>query len=89
MPLFLVGGVLFLEMGGIEQDDVRDIGRGGRADNRAAEAFLDELGEQAAVVKVGMGQQHRVDAAGRDGERLPVAVQELSLLVEAAVDQEL
>lgn len=86
-PLFELS-VLFLQAGGIEKDDLGDIGGGFGAVDVAAETFLDQFGDKAGVVEVGVGDQDSIDAVGRDGERLPVAAEVLSLLIKAAIDQD-
>ena len=46
-------------------------GAGGRgAVDRSVEALLDQIGQVAAVVDVGMAEQHRVDVAGPEGKFL-------------------
>lgn len=86
-PLFELS-VLFLQAGGIEKDDLGDIGGGFGAVDVAAETLFDQLGDEAGVVEVGVGDQDGIDAAGWDGERLPVAAEVLSLLIKAAIDQD-
>jgi len=84
----LIFGVFFLEPGGVQHDDAGDLGGRGGAVHRSGESLLDQLGQQAAMVQMGVGQEHRVDAGGREVERLPVAPLELSFLIQAAVDQQ-
>ena len=85
MALLLELGVLRLQLGRVHQHDLGYLGGGLGAVYLALEAVAHQLGQQAAVVHVGVGQQQGVDAFGRDGERLPVAFQEVMLLVHAAV----
>ena len=47
-----------------------------------------ELGQQAAVVKVSVGQKDRLDAVWRNWEVLPVPALELPFLKQATVHQE-
>jgi hypothetical protein len=84
-----VGGVLFLDVACVEEDDLRDFCGCLCAEYSSVVAFFYELWEQAAVVEVGVGEQYGVDAFGADGEWVPVSVLELSFLVEAAVDEDL
>ncbi len=88
MAFAFVRGILFLNVAGVEQDDLCDFGGGRGAEDWAVEAFFDELWEEAAVVEVRVGEEDGVDAFGADGEGVPVAVLELSFLVEAAVDED-
>lgn len=62
-PLFELS-VLFLQAGGIEKDDLGDIGGGFGAVDVAAETLFDQLGDEAGVVEVGVGDQDSIDAAG-------------------------
>ena len=86
-PLFELS-VLFLQAGGIEKDDLSNIGGGFGAVDVAAETLFDQLGDEAGVVEVGVGDQNGIDAAGWDGERLPVAAEVRALLIKAAIDQD-
>ena len=83
-----VFGVFFLEPGRVEHDDLGDLRGRGRAVNRAGEAVFDKLGQQAAMVQMGVRQQNRVNTGGREIERVPVALLELPLLIETAIDEQ-
>ena len=87
MPFEFVGGVFHLQMGRIEQDDLGDFGGGLGAEYFTVEAVLDEFGQIAAVVEVGVGQEYRVDGRGRYGQGIPVSIEELSFLVESTIDE--
>ena len=87
VALPLEGRVLDLEFGGIGEHDRGDLRRDGRRHDPSAEAVAHQPRQVAAVVDVGVREQHRVDGGGGDGEGLPVAGQELPLLVEPAVDE--
>ena len=54
-------GVLFLELRGVEQDDLREVARGRRAVDGAVEALADEAGQGAAVVEVGVREDDVAD----------------------------
>jgi hypothetical protein len=82
-----VGRVFFLDLGGVEQDDSSDLGGGRRAEDLPSEAFLDQFGQQAAVVQVSVGQQHRIDACRRHVEGVPVTGRKLALLIQTTIDQ--
>ncbi|OPZ61047.1 MAG: hypothetical protein BWY87_00070 [Deltaproteobacteria bacterium ADurb.Bin510] len=83
-------GFDFLDVGRIEQHDLAQVGGWRRGDDRAAETILDQLGQSAGVVEVGVGQQHGFDFAGIEVPGQPVAGLHLSAaLEEAAVDQDL
>jgi len=84
----LVFGVFFLEPGGVQHDDAGDLGGRGGAVHRPGESLLDQFGQQAAMVQVGVGQEHRVDTGGGEVEWFPVALFELPFLIQAAIDQQ-
>lgn len=86
-PLFELS-VLFLQAGGIEKDDLSNIGGGFGAVDVAAETLFDQLGDEAGVVEVGVGDQNGIDAVGWNRERLPVAAEVRALLIKAAIDQD-
>jgi hypothetical protein len=60
VPLFLIGGVLFLDMGGIEKDYLGDIGGSRSTVYPALKTLADQLGEQAGMVQMSVGQQDGV-----------------------------
>ena len=60
-----------------------------RGMDRAPEPVLGELGQQTAVIDVGMGQQDEVDGVGLEGKAAVVELtHRLGALEHAAVDQE-
>ena len=61
-------GVLLLDMGGVQQHDVQQVSRQAGGDDAALESLLDEHGDAAGVVDMGVGHQHIVDAVCRKGE---------------------
>ncbi len=54
VPFAFVLSVLFLNLCGVQQYDFGNFGGGRGAVNFAGESFLDELGQQAAMVEVGV-----------------------------------
>jgi hypothetical protein len=89
VPLSLELGIFFLKMGGVEKYYLSNFRGGGSTVYPAPKTIGHQLGKQAAVVYVGVGQKYGIQGGGRDGKRLPVPVGELSFLVEAAVNQKL
>ena len=82
-------GLAFLQVARIAQDDAAQILSGRRCDHLAAITLIDQPGQIAAVIKVGVGQHYPVDTRGRHGQRPPVTLaQHLETLKEAAVDQQ-
>jgi hypothetical protein len=55
-------GVVFLDVTGIPQHDIGQAGGGGGGEDRTCEAALDQVGQVAAVVNVGMGQDDCIEA---------------------------
>ena len=83
-------GIFFLQVAGIRQQDGAQINRGGRGVNRAGESFLHQARNPAAVVKMSVGQDNRVNLPGRYGHVLPVAFPPLlGTLKQSAVDEDL
>lgn len=84
-----VAGVLLLEVGRVAQEDAGQRRGGRRAPDRSPEPVADQGGEVAAVVDVGVGEQHRLDRGRVHRERRPVQLPEaLQALEEAAVDEQ-
>jgi hypothetical protein len=72
-----VVGVLLVNLGRIaEHHRGQGAGRCG-APNRAGEALLDQIGQVAAVVNMGMAQQHPVNVPGTEG-KVAVSLNRLS-----------
>ena len=85
----VVRGVLFLEVAGVRKHDSREVRGPSRRGDSPPEAVLDEPGQVADMVDVGVGQRDGVDPRGVDGQRIPVPeAQVLQSLVEPAVDEE-
>ena len=87
MPLFLVSGVFFLKMCGVEEDNFGYLGGGLGTDYLSPEPFINQPWQQAGMVEVGVGQQHGVQSVRLDAEGLPVTGKESSFLVETAVHE--
>ena len=88
---FLVGpvGFFLLEVGGVLEEDVGELGGGVGGVDGTLEAVLDEAGEVADVVDVGVGEDDGVDGGGLDGEGVPVLEAVfLGALEEAAIDED-
>ena len=75
--------VLLLDMGGVLQHDVQQVGGHPGGDDLALKAVFDQHGDAPGVVDMGMGHQHRVDAAGV--ERQGRVVDLVTPLLKAAV----
>ena len=87
----LVGevGVPLLQVRRVAQDDLGERLGGVRAPDRAAEPVLDQAGQVAGVVHVGVGEQHVAEGRRIHGEGRPVRAAELlHPLEESAVDQD-
>ena len=79
-------GVLLLDVGGVQQHDLQQLGGEAGGEDAALEALLDEHGNPAGVVDVGVGDQDVVDGVGGKGE---FAVGNLvPALLKAAVDED-
>ena len=88
---FAVGvfGVLLLQMRGIGQDKRGDIFGRRRRVNRAVKPVPDQFRQIAAMVQMGMGQNHGVDRGRWDRKRLPVQfAQVLQPLEQPAIDEQ-
>ena len=81
-------GIHHLDVGAVLEQHVQQIGRGRRGVDRASKAACRQLGQQPAVVDVGMGQQHKVDAARVKRKRLLVVLLcAMAALGHAAINQ--
>ena len=78
--------VLLLNMGGVQQHDLQQLGGEAGGKNAALETLLDEHGNPAGVVNVGVGYQNVVNGIGGEGK---FAVGDfVPALLEAAVDED-
>ena len=89
VPLLLEGRVFRLNLGRIAEHHRHQVGRGRGGHHRAAKTLLHQLGQQPAVVDMGVGQKHHVDVARTDRAGIPVPVEKFTLLEQAAIDQHL
>ena len=81
-------GVFFLQMPGVRKDDSAQVNRGRRGIDRTAEAFPHQPWNPAAVIEVGVGQDHCIDTGRRDRHGLPVTLPPLlGPLEHTAIDQ--
>ena len=81
--------LLFLEVAAVRQHDPQQIGARVGAVRLAGEPLAHQDGQIAAVIDVRMGEQHRVDRARVDGQRLPIAQPKLLVALEQpAIDQD-
>ena len=81
--------VLFLQMGGVEHHQSRQLTRRASGDDFAAETALVKQRYAPAMVEMGVGQQQHIDRRGVEPERRPVFVVEFTAaLEEAAVDKQ-
>ena len=82
------GGVFFLQVAAVGQQDGAQVARAGGGVNGLGVAIARQQGQIAAVVEVCMAQYHGVDLVRRDGQRVPVALAQLFVaLKQAAIDQ--
>jgi hypothetical protein len=83
------GGVFFLDVAAVGQQDAAQVPRAGGGMHPAVEAFAHQQWQVAAVVQVGVGQDDGVDLAGHHRQGSPVAQAQLLVALEQpAVDQE-
>ena len=85
--LVLPLGVGLLDVSGVPQHDGHELPRQAGGNDLAVEALLDQQGNAAGVVDVGMGDNDIVDISG--GEVQHPVVPLVSALLEAAVDEDL
>ncbi|SST10380.1 Uncharacterised protein [Acinetobacter baumannii] len=77
-------------MRGVQQHEFQQFAGGLGGEDRALEALGRQARQQAAVVQVGVGDDHRVDARGIEGEGRAVAVVGFAApLAHAAFEQDL
>ena len=81
----LILRVGLLDVGAVGEHDLQQIGGEAGGPDRAGKALLHQHGHPAAVVDVGVGDEHIVNGVGGEGQ-LPV-VDLVPALLEAAVDQ--
>ena len=79
-------GVGLLNVGGVQQHDVHEVGRHTGGEDAALEALLHQHGHPAGMVDMGVGNEHEVDTAGMEGQGFVVHL--VTPLLQAAVDQD-
>jgi hypothetical protein len=78
-----------LQVGGVLHHQARQLARGGGRHDLAAEPAPGQQRQTAAVIQVGMGEQHMIDLRGIEAERLGVLLlQFATALIQAAIDQD-
>jgi hypothetical protein len=89
MASFLVGGIFFLDSGRIQNHDRKHLfGRRGQEDI-SGKSFPDKLGDKPGMVQVNMSEEEIMDLVWRNWESLPVSVEIVPLLKQAAIDKDL
>jgi hypothetical protein len=88
MTLFLQGGVLFLDLGRVEEHDGEEVGAGRCRQDSVPESLANELGEKAGMVEMDMGEEDEIERSRRDGKGCPVPFEIGPLLEQAAVDEQ-
>ena len=83
----LVLRVLLLDMGGVLEHNVQQIGGQAGGNDLTLKAVFDEHGDAAGVVDMGVGHQHHINAAGVKGQRGVVDL--VPALLQAAVHQDM
>ena len=68
-----VGGIFFLQVAAVGQQNGAQIAGARRAMDGLGVAALGQQGQVATVVQVGVREHHGVDLVGRDRQGLPVA----------------
>ena len=88
MALIRRARVLFLNVRGIDEHELREILRAGRAEHAAAKPLGRKPRQVADVIEVRVGQHDGINRVRAHGQLVPVAPAQLVLpLEEAAVDE--
>ena len=83
------GGVFFLQVSAVRQQDGAQVARARRAVDGVGVAVARHQGQVAAVVQMGVGEDDGVDLVWADGQALPIALaQQLIALEQSAIDQQ-
>ena len=89
LPAGLALGELLVQLPRVEEDQGRQLDGARRGVDRAAVAALDQQRQQAAMVEVRVGQQHRIEVRRIERERDPVADRFVRAALEhPAVDED-
>jgi len=79
----------FLDVAAVGQHEAQEVDRRLGGMDRPLEARPAQLGQQTGMIRVGVGQEHVVDALRRERERAVVQLADgLGALEQAAIDQE-
>ena len=90
LPARLALGELLVELARVEQDERGQLDGAGGGVDRSFVPVLDQQRQQAAVVEMGMGQQHGVEIGRIEGERDAVADRFVRAALEhPAIDEDL
>jgi hypothetical protein len=79
--------IFLLDLCGIHQHDFNDISRSIGTDYPTVKPFAYQLGEQAAMVQMGMGKKNSIQGIWRNMKRFPVSIAAFPLLAKPAVYQ--
>jgi hypothetical protein len=88
MALFLLSGVLFLDLGRVEEYDREEIGAGRCCQDFIPESLANEFGEKPGMVEMDVGEEDEIERSGRDGKGCPVPFEIGSLLEQTAIDEQ-
>ena len=81
-------GFFFLQMGGIHHHEARQLRGRRRRYDLALKAAFDEKRQPSAMIEMGVGQKHDVDAGRIETEGMPVLLfQFAAALKQSAIDQ--
>jgi hypothetical protein len=82
--------ILFLKIAAVGEENPAEVPRRRGGIDLPGETVPDQKGEVAAVIEMGMGEDHRIDLSRRDRQRFPISETELfKSLKESAVDEDL
>ena len=84
-PAAFIDRVGLLDMGRVQQHDPQELAGHIRGVDGAPEALLDQQGQTAGMVDMGVGDDHIVDFTGMEGETAVVHL--VPALLQTAVDQ--
>jgi hypothetical protein len=88
MALFLLSGVLFLDLSRVEEYDREEVGAGRRGEDLVPETLANELGEEAGMVEMDVGEEDEIERSWGDGKGRPIPFEIGSLLEQTAVDEQ-
>src|SRR5438270_772710 len=76
--------VLFLQVTGIRQQNTAEVDRGRRGINRTAKSTFYQSRNPAAMVQMGVSQNHMLNVSGGHRQVLPIALAPFFLSLEQA-----